>query len=91
MNSFCEDARNIGLHRLSGDEFTRCFDLMGVQRHLKAAGIFARLNHRDGKAAYMADVPRTLSYIVDLAPKYDELGFLVDLISTRCLPGLDVS
>ena len=46
-------------------QFMRYFDLMGVQRHLKAAGIFARLNHRDGKPGYMADVPRTLSYVVD--------------------------
>jgi aminoglycoside/choline kinase family phosphotransferase len=67
-------------------QFMRSFDLMGVQRHLKAAGIFARLKHRDGKPAYMADVPRTLSYIVELGPRHDELGFLVELIETRCLP-----
>ena len=44
--------------------FLRWFDLMGVQRHLKAAGIFARLLHRDGKEGYLADVPRTLGYVV---------------------------
>lgn len=71
--------------------FIRYFDLMGVQRHLKAAGIFARLNHRDGKSGYMADIPRTLSYIVELAPRYPELGWLVELISTRCLPALEGS
>lgn len=69
-------------------QFLRYFDLMGVQRHLKAAGIFARLNHRDGKPAYMADVPRTLSYIVELGPRFEELEFLVDLITRRCLPAL---
>ncbi|HEX5513613.1 MAG TPA: phosphotransferase, partial [Gammaproteobacteria bacterium] len=42
----------------------RWFDLMGVQRHLKASGIFARLWHRDGKPGYLGDVPRTLQYIV---------------------------
>jgi aminoglycoside/choline kinase family phosphotransferase len=74
--------------RLTEDQFMRYFDLMGVQRHLKAAGIFARLNHRDGKPGYMADVPRTLSYIVELGPRYDEFEFLIALIDERCLPVL---
>ena len=71
---------------IDAGQFLRYFDLMGVQRHLKAAGIFARLNHRDGKPGYLADVPRTLQYIVDLEPKYEELKFLVRLINERCLP-----
>jgi aminoglycoside/choline kinase family phosphotransferase len=70
-------------------DFLRAFELMGVQRHLKAAGIFARLNHRDGKPGYILDIPRTLSYIVDLLPRHDELGFLVQLIKDRCLPQLE--
>jgi len=73
------------------NQFMRYFDLMGVQRHLKAAGIFARLNHRDGKPGYMADVPRTLSYIAELGTRYGELGFLVSLINERCLPALQES
>ena len=73
---------------LSEEDFLRHFELMGVQRHLKAAGIFARLNHRDGKPAYMLDIPRTLSYILDLAPRYPELGFLANLIEKRMLPEL---
>jgi aminoglycoside/choline kinase family phosphotransferase len=68
--------------------FQRDFDLMGVQRHLKAAGIFARLLHRDGKSRYLADVPRTLSYIADLMPRYPELVFVASLIADRILPGL---
>lgn len=75
--------------RLDEDQFRRYFELMGAQRHLKAAGIFARLNHRDGKPGYLADVPRTLSYVVELAPRYPELGFLVDLIESRVLTGLE--
>jgi len=75
--------------RISADDFNRGFDLMGVQRHLKASGIFARLLHRDGKNGYMADVPRTLRYIVDVAPRYRELGFLHDLIADRVLPRLE--
>ena len=69
-------------------QFRRYFELMGVQRHLKAAGIFARLNHRDGKPVYLGDVPRTLSYIVDVAPRYPELAQLVSLIEERVLPGM---
>ncbi|NOY67704.1 MAG: phosphotransferase, partial [Gammaproteobacteria bacterium] len=45
-------------------QFLRWFDLMGVQRHLKAAGIFARLNYRDNKPGYLADIPRTVGYII---------------------------
>ena len=69
--------------------FTRYFELMGVQRHIKAAGIFARLNHRDGKSGYLADIPRTLSYIVELAPAYPELDFLCDVVLHKVLPALD--
>ena len=72
-------------------QFKRYFDLMGVQRHLKAAGIFARLNHRDGKPGYLADVPRTLRYIVELQADYKELDFLVRWIEERVLPGLEAS
>lgn len=70
-------------------QFMRYFELMGVQRQLKAAGIFARLNHRDGKPGYLADIPRTLSYIVEIGPRYEELGFLAELIAERCLPALE--
>jgi aminoglycoside/choline kinase family phosphotransferase len=86
---FAEDARHLGIHNLGDEQYLRCFDLTGVQRHLKAAGIFARLNHRDGKPGYLADVPRTLSYIVDLAPRYGELSWLADFIGARVLPGLE--
>ncbi|MCH7829179.1 MAG: phosphotransferase [Proteobacteria bacterium] len=67
-------------------QFRRYFELMGIQRHLKAAGIFCRLKQRDGKSNYMADVPRTLNYIVELGPDYEELGFLMRLIEERVLP-----
>ena len=62
------------------EKFMQWFDLMGVQRHLKASGIFARLCHRDGKSGYLADIPRTLSYIVDLNGEYPELQGLSELI-----------
>lgn len=68
--------------------FLRWFDLMGVQRHLKASGIFARLNHRDGKSGYLVEIPRTLGYIVEVAGRYPELAGLGELIGQRVLPRL---
>lgn len=70
-------------------QFLRWFDLMGVQRHLKASGIFARLSHRDGKHGYLKDVPRTLSYIVDLKHTYKELLPLCQLLEDIVLPGME--
>lgn len=59
---------------VSNEKFLRWFDLMGMQRHLKAAGIFARLDQRDGKPDYLNDIPRTLSYVVDVSARYEELN-----------------
>ncbi|MFU8838844.1 MAG: aminoglycoside phosphotransferase family protein [Thiohalomonadaceae bacterium] len=58
------------------ERFMQWFDWMGVQRHLKASGIFARLNHRDGKPGYLKDIPRTLGYIGEVAANYRELADL---------------
>lgn len=63
-----------------GDHFLRWFDWMGVQRHLKATGIFARLNHRDGKAGYLGDIPRTFAYMQDVCGRYPDLSPLADLL-----------
>lgn len=52
----------------------RSFDFMGVQRHLKAIGIFARLWHRDGKPGYLKDIPRTLRYVKEVSARYGELA-----------------
>ena len=46
---------------------------MGLQRHIKVAGIFARLYYRDGKAGYLKDLPLTLTYILEQARDYPEL------------------
>ena len=64
-------------------QFLVWFDLMGVQRHLKAIGIFARLNHRDGKPGYLDDIPRTLNYVEEVSGRYPELKGLHDLVAAR--------
>lgn len=57
----------------SVSEFMRWFDLMGIQRHLKAAGIFARLHYRDNKPAYLNNIPRILHYLMQVSAKYAAL------------------
>ena len=54
-------------------QFMRWFDLIGVQRHVKVLGIFARLWHRDGKIGYLADLPLVLNYVLDACRRYPEL------------------
>ena len=69
--------------------FLRWFDLMGIQRHLKASGIFARLYHRDGKSGYLKDIPRTLNYVVAVSANYPELKHLHKLVSEQVLPNFN--
>ncbi|MFI8397739.1 aminoglycoside phosphotransferase [Pseudomonas sp. Choline-02u-1] len=64
------------------EEFLRASDLMGVQRHLKVIGIFARICHRDGKPRYLADVPRFFSYIEAVIARRPELAELQALFSS---------
>jgi aminoglycoside/choline kinase family phosphotransferase len=66
--------------------FRRDADLIGVQRHLKVIGIFARLHHRDGKPKYLADVPRFFAYLDAVLPKYPELAGLARFIGHRVKP-----
>ena len=63
----------------------RDFDLIGVQRHIKVAGIFARLWHRDGKDAYLGDIPLVLRYLLDVVARYPELEPLSRLFESRGL------
>ncbi len=78
---YWEKARKAGLP--VGDdfgEFYRGVEWMGLQRHLKVAGIFARLTLRDGKPKYLADAPRFLNYIRAACDRYRELGPFLKLI-----------
>lgn len=63
-------------------QFFTWFDLMGMQRHLKAIGIFARLNTRDNKPAYLADIPRTFRYLLEVSADYEALGAFHALLLT---------
>ena len=63
------------------EDFLRASDLMGVQRHLKVIGIFARICHRDGKPKYLADVPRFFAYIDDVLARRPELAELGELLA----------
>jgi len=65
---------------VSDEQFIRWFDWMGLQRHIKILGIFARLDIRDGKPAYLDDIPLTLKYIDEVCAKYDELKPLGELL-----------
>ncbi|MFL6573585.1 MAG: aminoglycoside phosphotransferase family protein [Burkholderiales bacterium] len=71
---YWEKARAAGLP-VAADfgEFWRAFEWMGLQRHLKVLGIFARINYRDGKPKYLEDTPRFLGYARDVARRYREL------------------
>lgn len=62
------------------------FDWMGMQRHLKAVGIFARLRHRDGKAGYLADIPRTFGYLLEVSESYGELAVFHNLLKSLSVP-----
>ncbi len=69
-------------------QFLRWFDLIGVQRHLKVLGIFARLWYRDGKPGYLRDLPLTLDYVRETCGLYPELGELSKFLEHRVAPEL---
>lgn len=73
---------------VSLEQFTRWFDLTGMQRHLKAIGIFARLHHRDGKSGYLKDIPRTLAYVDAVSARYPELAAFSGWLRAVVLPRL---
>ncbi|MEE8589188.1 MAG: phosphotransferase [Sulfurimonadaceae bacterium] len=66
--------------------FIKWFDFMGLQRHIKVLGIFARLYLRDGKDGYLNDLPLTLKYTIEAAEKYEETKALADLLKKVVLP-----
>ncbi len=74
---YFQAASDKGLTDVEAPQFLRWFNLMGIQRHLKAVGIFSRLKIRDGKSGYLQDIPRTLGYIEQVsAGEMSMLGLL---------------
>lgn len=80
----------LGYHRLARQsgvpipddeqQFLDWFDLTGIQRHIKVLGIFTRLYHRDGKAAYLQDIPRVLTYLLAATARQRDLAELHGLL-----------
>ncbi|MFZ6675120.1 aminoglycoside phosphotransferase family protein [Undibacterium sp. Xuan67W] len=78
---YWEKARRAGLPvNTDVDSFYRDFEFMGLQRHLKVLGIFARLSHRDGKDNYLADMPLVMDYVRKTANRYHVLIPLLRLL-----------
>jgi hypothetical protein len=81
VNYFYTQAISLGIiSDVSFETFLCWFDLMGLQRHLKVAGIFSRLKHRDGKTGYLKDIPRTMDYVFDVVARYPEFTPLEKLL-----------
>jgi aminoglycoside/choline kinase family phosphotransferase len=83
-------ARLIEQHRIDPvdeETFMRWFDLMGLQRHLKCAGIFSRLHLRDGKEGYLGDIPLVIGYMKEVCTRYEDLasfgGWLSEVVGPR--------
>ena len=80
---YWEKARKANLPvRPDFGEYYRDFEWMGLQRHLKVLGIFARIRYRDGKPAYLEDAPRFVGYIRAVAQRYSVLAPLLKLLDT---------
>lgn len=78
---YWERARRAGLPvNPDVDAFYRDFEFMGLQRHLKVLGIFARLYHRDGKDGYLKDLPLVMEYTRKAAGRYNALAPLIRLL-----------
>ena len=71
---------------LEKTQFIQWFDWMGLQRHIKVAGIFCRLNYRDGKAGYLKDIPLTLTYILQQAENYPDMSEFHQWLKDIVLP-----
>ncbi len=80
-----------GILQVDAAKFKQWFDWMGLQRHLKAIGIFARLHLRDGKSGYLPDIPRTLAYVMQVTASYAELNALHSFLQDQVMPRFEQS
>ncbi|MGZ5577455.1 MAG: aminoglycoside phosphotransferase family protein [Methylobacter sp.] len=92
--AYFERLRQARLLACPPDQFKRWFDLMGMQRHLKAIGIFSRLHLRDGKSGYLKDIPRTMNYVTAVCSIYPEFAEFNEFLHQQVLPafsGIDAA
>ncbi|MBB1088129.1 phosphotransferase [Lysobacter sp. SG-8] len=82
-------ARDAGIPVPPFETFLRDADWLGVQRHLKVLGIFARLHHRDGKSRYLADAPRFFVYLEEVLPRHAALRPLTELLERTIRPAFE--
>jgi aminoglycoside/choline kinase family phosphotransferase len=90
MNDYYERLLHAELIACTSACFKRWFDLMGVQRHLKAIGIFSRLHLRDGKSSYLNDIPRTLNYVMTICANYPEFEGFSEFLQKQVLPAYTI-
>jgi len=88
---FRQQTLRAGLHNADHDTFNQWFELMGMQRHLKAAGIFARLDIRDGKPGFLRDIPRTICYLVQASGRQPALRHFHAWLTDRVLPAVETT
>ncbi len=81
-----EEFRCLSGVEVDAQTFRRWFDLMGIQRHIKVAGIFSRLNLRDHKPRYLKDIPRVVDYLLEAARSYEDLSAFVEFLDQRIVP-----
>lgn len=86
VQRYYDKARQVDLvPDVSMAQYLRWFDLMGVQRHLKCIGIFARLNLRDKKPQYLADIPRIFEYVLSVCERHPKLNGLLKFLQTKVM------
>jgi hypothetical protein len=91
VQQWVEEYRQLAIKQLklsveSSQYFLRQFDLMGLQRHLKVLGVFARLCLRDGKTAYLKDLPLVLAYVRETCQQYPEFAAFDQWFETSLQP-----
>lgn len=91
MTLYYQQLVQSGLVTAELNVFKRWFDLMGLQRHLKAIGIFSRLHLRDGKSNYLNDIPLTMGYVSQICQQYPELDALNQFLIENVLPHITLN
>jgi N-acetylmuramate 1-kinase len=86
LKNYFQQLKQVFPFEVEYPQFQRWFNLMGLQRHLKAIGIFSRLHLRDNKSGYLADIPRTLNHVVSVCRLYPELSGFSDFLMQSVLP-----